>query len=137
MNIFRFVKAAAAEGNRKSFQSRVGSLCRVMQDCGRIDSAAEPDAERNIGDQVFSNCVLQQRVEFFLRRVKSEIRGDAKGQAPVGARGELSVGPFQPISRRKFLYAVHQCPGAGDIIQREVAIEALQTETTIDLRMNE
>src|ERR1700730_8575439 len=61
----------------------------------------------------------------------------AKRQSPVGARRNLAVGPVEPISRRKLLDAVNQRPGGGNVVQREIAIETLQAEAAINLRVDE
>ena len=44
--------------------------------------------------------------------------------------------PLEPISRRKFLNAIHESPWDRNVVQRKVAIEARQTEPTVNLGMD-
>src|SRR5260370_35159896 len=85
---------------------------------------------------MLSNGVLQQSIEFFLCRFESEILGHTKGQPPIGARGNLAVIPFQPLSRRNFFNALDERPRGRDVVQREVTIKAVQTEPALHLRMD-
>src|SRR5207253_11456079 len=54
MDVFRFVKAAPAKRNGESLQLRGGSLCGVVENRGRINPATEPNAQRNVRDQMLS-----------------------------------------------------------------------------------
>ncbi len=85
---------------------------------------------------MFANGVLEQRVKLFLGRFEREILIHAKGQSPVRAGGNFAVNPFQPFAGRKFFDAFDERPRAGHVIQRKVAIEALQTEAAVDFRVD-
>src|SRR5437763_10211499 len=98
MDVFRFVKAAPAKRNGERLKLRRGSLCGVVENRGRINPATQPDAKRNVRNQMPSDCILHQDVKFFFSRFEGVSVRNSKRQTPIGAGGNLAVLPFQPIS---------------------------------------
>ena len=41
------------------------------------------------------------------------------------------------MPRRQLHDAIHQCPGTGDIVHREITVETFHAETAVDLRMDQ
>ena len=94
-----------------------------MKNCRRIDAPAQPDSQWHIGNQVIANGRAQQTIELFLRAFLGLLLLGLEAQAPVRLHLDVSVLPFQQMSRRKFFDAPHQRVRAGNIVQREVILQ--------------
>src|ERR1700675_4999899 len=116
VDIFRLIKAAAAEGDGKSLKLGTRRLRGVMENCGRINASTQPYAQGNIGEQMLAKRTLHQPIQFFLGGIERPEFRWAEWQAPVRIRSYLSIAPFQPITRRKFFDAVDEGPRARHII---------------------
>ena len=110
---------------------------RVMQDGGRIDAAAKPDPEGHIGEQMLACGFLEQRVELFFRGIQSPVARIFKWQLPITVLASFSVAPFEPVSGRELFDSFHERPGARDVIQGQVAIEAGEAEPAGEFGMDE
>src|ERR1700686_3435556 len=137
MDVFRLIKAAAAEGDGKSLKLGARRLRRVMQNCGRINASTEPHAQGNVGEQMLAKRALHQPIQFFLGGLDRPVFRWAEWETPIRIRSYLPIAPFQPITRRKFFDAVDQGPRAGHIIQGEVTIQAREADAALDFRMSE
>src|SRR5215472_163937 len=108
-----------------------------MKNRSRIHPAAEPHAQGNVGNEVLTNSLLHQRIEFFLRGFQRVGMRDAEGQRPIGTGGNLAIAPLEPPSRRELFDALDKRPWGGNVIQREVAIESFEAEPPVDFWVNE
>ena len=61
----------------------------------------------------------------------------AEGKLPVTAGGDDAVLPLKPFAGRNFLDAVDERPGAGNVVECEIAIEAFGAEATRNFWMDE
>src|SRR6266480_5114344 len=107
-----------------------------MKDGCRINPAAQPNAQRHIRNQMLANGILHQRIEIFFGGFQRVRVRNSERQGPVRPYRNLAVLPLEPISRRKFLNAIHESPWDRNVVQRKVAIEARQTEPTVNLGMD-
>src|SRR5271157_4015845 len=108
-----------------------------MQDGRGIDASAEPHAQRDIGNEMFADRLLQERVQFLARGLQRVPTGRALRQTPVSLRAQLPIAPLDPMSRQDLLDSVHQRPRRRHVIQRQIAIQAGQTQPALNLRMNQ
>src|SRR6266851_10122798 len=132
-----FVEAAPGEGNGKRFHARSAQFPGVMKDRGRIHTAAQPNSQGHVGEQVIANGLAQEIVELFLRAFQGLLLLGLEAQAPIRFDLEVSVLPFQQVSRREFLDAAHQRVRAGNIVQREVILQAGEIQLARKFRMSE
>src|SRR6516165_3233444 len=72
-----------------------------MKNRSRVNPAAEPHPQGNVGNQVLAHCVLHQGVELFFRRFYRVGIGNTERQRPIGTGGNLAVAPLQPSPRRE------------------------------------
>ena len=108
-----------------------------MQDGGRIQPAAQPDAQRNVGDQVFLDRLCKQTIQLFGSGIEAAMSGLCLGKGPEGFRPHLAVLPLDPRSRQHLTYAFDHGPGCGNVVEREVAIERGQAEAALNFGMDE
>ena len=95
-----------------------------MQQRGRIDAAAEPDAQRHIGQQMLADGLLQQRVELARRRFHAPMRLRRRAwQPPIGSDRVLPVRHSSQYPGRSFSMPSTIVYGAGHVVQRQVAIQ--------------
>ena len=105
------------------------------RDQGRVDAAAEEDAERHVGDQPRADRGREQPVEL-ADQVGGRLAGLADGgrrRAPVAALGEGAAGlPGQQVSGRQLAGAGEDRALAGDVAEDEVFVDRDRVELGAD-----
>ncbi len=137
LDIAALVEAAPAERNRECLHPRGRRPRGVMQDSRRIQTAAEPHAERHVGVQVLLHRLLQQRIQLFAGRAERVVLGVRRRQGPIRFRAHFAVAPLHPRPRHHLEDSLDHGPGRGNVVQREVAVEGRQAEIALDLGMNQ
>ena len=66
-----------------------------------------------------------------------QLRGLVERQLPVSLGANLAVPPLEPVAGRELFDALDQRPGAGNVVQRKVAIQAGEAQAAVDFRMDE
>src|SRR5260370_384372 len=105
--VLAVVERAAAEPDGKSLEAAREILGRVVHDGGGIQSAAGPDAQRNVGDQMLADGSTQQVIELFRGFIEGAARLRIEAEAPPGARGDLAGAPLQQMAGREFFNALY------------------------------
>ena len=81
--------------------------------------------------------LLEQRIELFFCGVESPVARIFERQLPITVRADFSGAPLEPVSGREFFDSVHECPGARDVVEGQVAIEAVEAEAAGEFGMDE
>src|SRR5579864_4181432 len=74
-----------------------------------------------------------------LRQCRAPILPRARSQwkLPVALATHVPIAPLQPMARPQFLDAIYQRPRRRNVIQREEAVEARETQGALDFRVHE
>ena len=131
------IETTALEGDGEGFQLRGGGLGGVVQDGGGVDAAAGPHTQGDVGDEVLAHGVAEQAIELVLGGLESEIVARLEFQAPISVCAYFPFAPLEPLAGRKLLDAFDQRIGAGNVVEREVVIEALEIQAPLDFGMLE
>ena len=137
-DIRRLVELTAVEGNRKGLELRAGLLARVVENRRRIDTATEPDSDRNVGSEMLFDRLCQELVE--LRSRVFESRKSAVIEwvcLPVAVRRDLSIVPGEKVSGQQLENASGQCVRSGDVVETKVSVQGVQVDAAADLRVAE
>jgi hypothetical protein len=138
LDVGRLVEAAAGEGDGKGVEAGGGGLGGVVEDGGGVETSGEPEAEGHVGHELLFDGLLEEGVELMFGVVQGDAVVGLHGrEMPVGGGGDFSVLPGEPFSGRKFLDAVDQSPGAGNVVEGEVSVEAVEGKPARDLGMDE
>ena len=93
-----FVEAATGEGDGEGFEAAGGYFGSVVEDGGGIDASRCPDAEGDVGDEVFADGVCQESVELVFGVGEGEFGVGVEAELPVGFRVLAAVLPFEEVS---------------------------------------
>ena len=66
--------------------------------------------------------LLEQKVQLLFCTLQIDDTRCSVGQAPIGFGAYLAVVPLVLMAWWKLLYPVDQRPGAGNVVQREIAV---------------
>src|ERR1700730_3251864 len=80
---------------------------------------------------------LHQTIQLLFGGIQGPAFRWAKWQTPVRIRSYLTIAPFQPATWRKLFDAVDQGPRTGNIVQRQVTIQARKADAAFNFRVSE
>src|SRR6516162_6406980 len=105
-------------------------LRRIVQDGGRVEPAAQPDAEWDVGNELFLYGFLQQVVEFFAGCIERGRSGKLRFCRNVGGGSADPIPPLEHVAGQELYDSVNQSVGRGNIIQAEIAAESREPNVT-------
>jgi hypothetical protein len=108
-----------------------------VQNCRRVDTAAEPYAERHIGHEMLANRLFQEPIKLRFRILEGHWRRHHLRHLPVSLLVDATVLPLKPKAWRQFLNAFDQRPRRRDVVHGQKAIQTFQAELPLYLWMNQ
>src|SRR5215468_2844222 len=108
-----------------------------MKDGRSIDATAQPNSQRHIRNQMLTNRLSQENVEFLLRTFKRLVLLRREAQPPISLDLHIPVLPHQNMSRPEFLDTFHERVRAGNVIEGEIVLQRGEVQPPANLRMRE
>jgi len=127
-----FVEAAAGEGDGEGFEALGGGLGGVVEDGGGIEPTRGPDAEGDIGDELFGDAREEEGVELGLGVVERDGVVGLEFEIPIGLLCEAALAPVEEAAGAELSDAGDEGMGLGDVVEREVVGKGFGVEVAED-----
>src|SRR5215471_3142115 len=108
-----------------------------MKDGRGVKPATDPYSQRNVGNELFANGVLEETVEFLHCAVLIYFASLGNMESPPRLRAHFTVLPFEKVTRGQLLDAEKQGALAPNIVQGQVLLEGGHIQDPADLVMLE